>query len=55
MIRVDNGSEMTSLAFTQWCEAHDIKICYIEPGKPNQNAYIGKRPVKPSFQVANKI
>ena len=40
MIRVDNGSEMTSLAFTQWCEAHDIKICYIEPGKPNQNAYI---------------
>lgn len=40
MIRVDNGSEMTSLAFTQWCEAHGIKICYIEPGKPNQNAYI---------------
>lgn len=40
MIRVDNGSEMTSFTFTQWCEENDITICYIEPGKPNQNAYI---------------
>ncbi len=40
MIRVDNGSEMTSFAFTQWCEENDITICYIEPGKPNQHAYI---------------
>lgn len=29
-----------TLVFTQWCEAHNLKICYIEPGKPNQNAYI---------------
>lgn len=36
MIRVDNGSEMTSFAFTQWCEENNITICYyIEPGKPN--------------------
>ena len=40
MIRVDNGSEMTSFTFTQWCEENDMTICYIEPGKPNQNAYI---------------
>ena len=40
MIRVDNGSEMTSLAFTKWCENNHVRICYIEPGKPNQNAYI---------------
>ena len=40
MIRVDNGTEMTSYVFTQWCAQHDISICYIEPGKPNQNAYI---------------
>ena len=40
MIRVDNGPEMTSSTFTQWCENHSIHISYIEPGKPNQNAYI---------------
>jgi putative transposase len=40
MIRVDNGSEMTSQVFTLWCETHKIRICYIEPGKPNQTAYI---------------
>lgn len=40
MIRVDNGSEMTSLLFTQWCAENGVTIRYIEPGKPNQNAYI---------------
>jgi len=39
-IRVDNGSEMTSAAFVEWCEQHKIRIIYIQPGKPNQNAYI---------------
>ncbi|SMB86610.1 hypothetical protein SAMN05660772_00912 [Pasteurella testudinis DSM 23072] len=29
MIRVDNGSEMTSFTFTHWCEANNITICYI--------------------------
>lgn len=40
MIRVDNGPEMISKVFVTWCEANDVKINYIEPGKPNQNAYI---------------
>ncbi len=40
VIRVDNGSEMTAQVFTDWCEAHNIRIAYIQPGKPNQNAYI---------------
>ena len=40
VIRVDNGSEMTSQVFTDWYEAHNIRIAYIQPGKPNQNAYI---------------
>ena len=39
-IRVDNGPEMTSQAFQDWCEVNKVKIDYIEPGKPNQNAYI---------------
>ena len=40
VIRVDNGSEMTAQVFTDWCEAHNIRVAYIQPGKPNQNAYI---------------
>ena len=39
-IRVDNGAEMTSSIFTEWCAEHGIEIVYIQPGKPNQNAYI---------------
>ena len=39
-IRVDNGPEYTSYVFTEWCEKQGIKLNYIQPGKPNQNAYI---------------
>jgi putative transposase len=39
-IRCDNGTELTSQAFMDWCEAHGIEILYIQPGKPDQNAYI---------------
>jgi putative transposase len=39
-LRVDNGPELTSEAFVEWCRAHDIEIRYIQPGKPAQNAYI---------------
>jgi len=40
MIRVDNGSEMTSQMFQDWYKENNITIAYIEPGKPNQNAFI---------------
>ena len=40
VIRVDTGSEMTAQVFADWCEAHNIRIAYIQSGKPNQNAYI---------------
>jgi putative transposase len=39
-IRCDNGSELTSQAFMDWCNAHDIELRFIQPGKPDQNAYI---------------
>ena len=39
-IRCDNGPELTSQAFVDWCTDHEIQILYIQPGKPNQNAYI---------------
>ena len=39
-IRLDNGPEMISEAFTEWAAAKGISIRYIQPGKPNQNAFI---------------
>ena len=31
---------MTAQAFADWCKENDVSINYIQPGKPNQNAYI---------------
>ena len=39
-IRCDNGPEFTSQALVDFCQGMDIAIRYIQPGKPNQNAYI---------------
>ncbi len=40
VLRTDNGPEFLGDAFTSWCQANGILIDYIEPGKPNQNAFI---------------
>ena len=40
MIRVDNGPEYVSSKLVNWAEKHRITLCYIQPGKPQQNAYI---------------
>jgi putative transposase len=39
-LRVDNGPELTSLALTAWCDLRRITLRYIQPGKPQQNAFI---------------
>jgi putative transposase len=39
-IRVDNGPEFTAQTFVDWCTDHGAAIHYIQPGKPDQNAYI---------------
>jgi putative transposase len=39
-IRCDNGSELTSETFTDWCKRRHIELRFIQPGKPDQNAYI---------------
>jgi putative transposase len=39
-IRCDNGPEFISEAFKQWATEQEIEIIYIQPGNPQQNAYI---------------
>jgi putative transposase len=39
-VRVDNGPELTAQTFVEWCEHQAIELRYIQPGKPDQNAYI---------------
>jgi putative transposase len=36
----DNGSEFTSRAFDAWAYSRDVKIEYIQPGKPVQNCFV---------------
>ncbi len=39
-IRLDNGSELRSATFTNWCEEKGIELKFIQPDKPQQNAFI---------------
>lgn len=39
-IRVDNGPEYVSSTLTIWAEKLGIALTYIQPGKPQQNAYV---------------
>lgn len=49
MIRVDNGPEYVSAKLIEWTSKHHITRCYIQPGKPQQNACIERynRTVRP--------
>jgi putative transposase len=40
IIRSDNGPEFLGEVFVQWLKDEGVALQYIEPGKPNQNAYI---------------
>ena len=39
-IRLDNGLELVSQMFTEWAAAKSITIRYMQPGRPNQSAFI---------------
>jgi putative transposase len=39
-ITVDNGGEFVSRAMDAWAYAHDIRLDFIRPGKPVDNAFI---------------
>ena len=36
----DNGTEFTSKAMFFWSQATNIKLGFIQPGKPTQNAFV---------------
>ena len=40
VLRTDNGPEFLGETFTHWAKNAGMAIQYIQPGKPNQNAYI---------------
>ena len=40
VLRTDNGPEFLGEQFIQWAAPAGMAIQYIQPGKPNQNAYI---------------
>lgn len=40
VLRSDNGPEFLGETLTAWAKANGVAIQYIQPGKPNQNAYI---------------
>jgi putative transposase len=40
IIRSDNGPEFTGKSMLTWAHRHGIALRLIEPGKPNQNAYV---------------
>nr|WVL54470.1 IS3 family transposase [Xanthomonas nasturtii] len=40
VIRTDNGKEFCGKAMVAWAHAHGVQLRLIQPGKPNQNAYV---------------
>ncbi len=33
-LRLDNGPELVGVALAEWAERHEVKLDFIEPGKP---------------------
>ncbi len=40
VLRTDNGKEFCGRAMLEWAHARGVALRLIEPGKPNQNAYV---------------
>ena len=39
-IVVDNGPELISMALDEWAYRNNVRLHFIEPGKPIQNAFV---------------
>jgi putative transposase len=40
VIRLDNGTEFTSLVFETWAYARRIRLDFVPPGRPTENGFI---------------
>jgi putative transposase len=51
---MDNGPEYISGTLMTWAEKHGVRLEHIQPGKPQQNAYIERynRTVCPLIETA---
>jgi len=56
-LRCDNGPEYISAALTKWVEQNNIKLIFIQPGNPQQNAYIERfnRTVRHEYLEMNEF
>lgn len=36
----DNGTEFTSKVFLEWADENKVELCFIDKGKPTQNAFV---------------
>jgi len=39
-VRLDNGPELLAAIFAEWCRTNRVAARFIQPGKPDQNAFI---------------
>ena len=39
-LRIDNGPEFISTTMHEWAFRHGVKLDFIQPGKPTQNAHV---------------
>ena len=39
-LRMDSGPELTSVKLAEWAETHEVKLDFIQPGKPTQNSFV---------------
>ena len=39
-IRLDNDPELTADTFVDWAKEQGVQLLFIQPGQPNQNAFV---------------
>jgi len=54
-IRSDNGPEYIGHKLAEWSEKHKIRLLFIQPGNPQQNAYVERynRTVRTDIKTGN--